>query len=226
MKIKIKLCYLSIISWILICSSHLAFSSERSDWGTAYQIVPELLISGHSVADNLEQLRYLGVTHILNVTSNNPPLPKILKNFNVLRLELEDEPTEDLTDSFDLAYKFISDAIKENERAKVLVHCSAGQSRSASMLLYYLMRTRSLSLQDALTFSRSIKPNISPNYGFMKQLIQQEQIMRGETTVDIEKYMISQVKDVFSWIDDDIILSALEESSWNVQLAAQQLLDY
>ena len=43
----------------------------------------------------------------------------------------------------------------------------AGQSRSASMVLAYLMKKREMSFSDALDFVKVKRPSVSPNPGFI-----------------------------------------------------------
>lgn len=54
---------------------------------------------------------------------------------------------------------------------KVLVHCARGISRSAALVLAYLMLREGLTLVEAVEAVRSHR-NILPNAGFLKQLSQ------------------------------------------------------
>jgi len=53
---------------------------------------------------------------------------------------------------------------------QVLVNCFAGVSRSTTIVLAYLMYKNKWSVQEALSFVRSKRPIINPNYGFISQL--------------------------------------------------------
>ncbi|CAF2050840.1 BnaA09g45650D [Brassica napus] len=77
-----------------------------------------------------------------------------------------DNEWENLLDFFDICLDFIDAGRKEKG---VLVHCFAGESRSASMVIAYLMRTEKLSCQDALA-SLKQSAHARPNLGFLKQL--------------------------------------------------------
>lgn len=70
---------------------------------------------------------------------------------------------------------------------KVLVHCVMGRSRSATLVLAYLMMKHSLSVVDAIEQVRQ-RRCILPNHGFLKQLralditLQEERLrLEGET---------------------------------------------
>ncbi|CAD8167728.1 unnamed protein product [Paramecium pentaurelia] len=56
------------------------------------------------------------------------------------------------------------------KRGSVLVHCAAGVSRSASVVIAYLMKTKGFGFQEAFNFVKKKRSVIQPNYGFIKQL--------------------------------------------------------
>ena len=49
-------------------------------------------------------------------------------------------------------------------------HCAAGVSRSASILIAYLMREKKMKYQEAHDFVKSKRSIIIPNSGFVQQL--------------------------------------------------------
>jgi len=51
-----------------------------------------------------------------------------------------------------------------------LIHCKAGISRSVTILISYLMLKFNITAKDALKIVRENRPQVNPNYGFMKQL--------------------------------------------------------
>lgn len=52
----------------------------------------------------------------------------------------------------------------------VLVHCAQGISRSASILIGYLMSREGLSYETALAQLQATRPSVQPNQGFALQL--------------------------------------------------------
>lgn len=65
---------------------------------------------------------------------------------------------------------FIStDEARQND-ASVLIHCLAGISRSVTVTMAYLMHARLLNFEDAFALVRLRKPDISPNFHFLRQL--------------------------------------------------------
>ena len=71
--------------------------------------------------------------------------------------------------------KIIDAAIKEKKR--VLVHCAAGMSRSATVVLYYILKqTEGISarvrVERALRYVKTLRPCIFPNRGFLVLLLE------------------------------------------------------
>ena len=86
---------------------------------------------------------------------------------------LNDNPTpgeEDLLEVLEPSYRYILGVLRLNPDAKILVHCHAGISRSASIVLYYLMRTMFLSPDETLEILRKSRPIVKPNDWYMWQL--------------------------------------------------------
>ena len=59
----------------------------------------------------------------------------------------------------------------------VLVHCLAGISRSVTVIVAYLMHALDLSLSDAYDHVKRCKPDVSPNFSFMGQLMDFERAL-------------------------------------------------
>ena len=79
-----------------------------------------------------------------------------------------DLPLTNLKRRFQEGIDFIKLAM---EKGKVLVHCYAGVSRSATIVLAYLMQEHNLSFNAAYKLVKSKRPFISPNDGFRSQLL-------------------------------------------------------
>ena len=71
------------------------------------------------------------------------------------------------------------DAVKDC-RGRVLVHCQAGISRSATICLAYLMMKKRVRLEEAFEFVKQRRSIISPNFSFMGQLLDFERTLQLE----------------------------------------------
>lgn len=81
-----------------------------------------------------------------------------------------DEVEYDLSAHFDDCFDYIHE--HRMKGCTVLVHCSAGISRSAAIVIGYLMKYENMDLKSALDFAVEKRPCIYPNKGFLKQLFE------------------------------------------------------
>ena len=99
-------------------------------------------------AENKELLNEAGITHIINVT---PDIPNYhVGSFEYYRVGVKDADNEDIEKYFNQTTEFIEEAKFKN--GKVLVHCQAGISRSATIVIAYLKKLEpSTTINDHLT---------------------------------------------------------------------------
>lgn len=130
-----------------------------------------------------ETLENLEIKFVVNATVELPdtPLPDVRPEY--LRVAIKDSRESNLIEYFDQVADTIERIRQEDGRS--LVHCVAGVSRSVSLVLAYLMKYADMSLKNAFLHVRSIRPQIRPNVGFFKQLIEYEQRLHGTTTVSM-----------------------------------------
>lgn len=78
----------------------------------------------------------------------------------------------------------------------VLVHCHAGLSRSATIVIAFLIKEMRMSLHSAYNFVSNKRP-IKPNPHFMKQLIQFEKEILSTNSYDeyIDDYTVGYIMD-------------------------------
>ncbi len=108
-----------------------------------------------------------GFDKIINLTrfNNQYGIPTVWIN-------IDDSESSDLYSHLQKVTTFIHDSIENGD--KVLVHCQAGISRSATVVIAYIMRSKRYSLQDAFNFVKRKRSIIFPNAGFRQQLAQFE----------------------------------------------------
>ncbi|NXX39997.1 DUPD1 phosphatase, partial [Tricholaema leucomelas] len=156
-----------------------AFELERLLWkGCAKythvnEVWPNLYIGDEKTALDRYSLEKAGFTHILNAAHGQRNVdtgPEYYDSMTVEYhgVEADDLPTFQLSQFFYSASKFIDNALQD-ERNKVLVHCVMGRSRSATLVLAYLMIYKNMTVVDAIK-QVSTHRCILPNRGFLKQL--------------------------------------------------------
>ena len=108
-----------------------------------------------------------GITHIVSVSPQ--PAPTFPPAMFCLHLPVYDSFAALIAAHFDEACEFIGAALDSDGR--VLVHCWKGVSRSATIVLAYVMRSQRLQYEAALITVRDRRPCIEPNPGFQTQLV-------------------------------------------------------
>lgn len=82
---------------------------------------------------------------------------------------LDDVPDANLLAILDDSCDWIEQSINNGDGG-VLVHCHLGQSRSASIVIAYMMRKQGLTYEEALEKVKRKRSLVKPNVGFVKQL--------------------------------------------------------
>ncbi|XP_043534839.1 dual specificity protein phosphatase 13-like isoform X1 [Chiloscyllium plagiosum] len=149
------------------------------------EVWPNLYIGDMTIAHDRFRLWKLGITHVLN-TAHKQVASSGCQDFygtsmDYYGIAARDVPNFDIAAYFYSASDYIHKAL-DILGGKIFVHCAFGYSRSASLVLAYLMIYHHLSLLDAVKTVTS-RRRIFPNRGFLKQLrrfdikLQQERIV-------------------------------------------------
>jgi predicted protein tyrosine phosphatase len=118
-------------------------------WRDPTLVSERVLLSSVDLANDRKRMLEMGVTHICNATGD---LPRFYKDDFVYHKTgwFDDDAAACTPEHYRAACDFIDAALAADPKALVLVHCAAGRSRSASIILYYLCRTHKLSLKEAM----------------------------------------------------------------------------
>ncbi|MED6239758.1 Dual specificity protein phosphatase 1-A [Ataeniobius toweri] len=152
------------------------------DQGGPVEILPFLYLGSAYHASRKDMLDMLGITALINVSSNCPN--HFEDSFLYKSIPVEDNHKADISSWFNQAIEFI-DSVRNNG-GRVFVHCQAGISRSATICLAYLMRTNRVKLDEAFEFVKQRRSIISPNFSFMGQLLQFESQVLASSTCSSE----------------------------------------
>jgi predicted protein tyrosine phosphatase len=138
---------------------------------TADQVDEHVFIGGYLAAADRDYVKRNGITRIVKLFADDPSYPggaTRLPGVTYLVIDALDEPDYNISKAAAKALPFIREAIKNNER--ILVHCHMGVSRSATVVLFYMLVLKQYVLPIALGTLRNIRPWINPNPGFMRHL--------------------------------------------------------
>lgn len=160
------------------------------------KILPYLFLGGYEVTTDKRMMQdTLKITHIVNVTVESEC--HFEEDFKYAHIKLSDSTDRNranLLNILDEAFACIDDAKQQDGAA--LVHCQVGMSRSASVVIAYLMFAEKMSLHAAFVLVKGKRPVTAPNYNFMEQLVEYEQqLFNGKVTFDLIKYKQHRFKD-------------------------------
>ncbi|CAI9730405.1 threonine tyrosine-interacting A-like [Octopus vulgaris] len=146
------------------------------------EIVPGLFLGPYAAAmkNKYETLKKHGITHIVCIRQDVEARfirPNFLQHFVYLLLNIADKPTENIIQHFKKVKDFLDDCFRQGGRA--LVHGNAGISRSAAMVIAFIMERYSLSYRQASSHVQLRRFCINPNEGFVRQLMEFEPIYRA-----------------------------------------------
>ena len=141
---------------------------------------------GSFAIDNIKFLKEKGIKKILSVM-DGAPTNYSEQGFNHKIIDIMDYDSENIIQYFGECLKFI----KGEE--KVFVHCAAGESRSATIVIAYLMWKNRMSFDKAYNFVKSKRSKIYPNFGFRQQLQMFENLLL-ENAYNIDNIYFRSIK--------------------------------
>lgn len=118
-----------------------------------YEIVPHLYLASYKDAKS-------GAKDDMFIINCTRDLPMIHTNAGGTRFYVDDNPEEFtyvMTSNLPLMVRYIDDHVSMNK--DVVVHCFAGQQRSATVIAAYLMESKGLTAEEAITFIKNKKPD-------------------------------------------------------------------
>ena len=148
------------------------------------EVMPRLILANGKTVKNVQYIKELGVTHIINTATRDVWLPgEKLTNLGVeiFQFHVDDVSAANISPYFHPAADFISSALAA-PGGLVVINCLVGLSRSATILTAALMINKKWSLVKTLKQIRQTR-NVKPNLGFMVQLMKLEQNLRSNGAI-------------------------------------------
>jgi hypothetical protein len=158
---------------LLVCEgeTYIDFLEEKFDINVMISKDNELI---NHIIDNIylgdcshneEELVKLGISYVFNVTNN---YYREYKKMIEIKIPLQDCITQNIMDIFPTVIEQIKEL--NDEGLKIYIHCHAGISRSASLVIYYLIKYHNMSFDKAFKYVRDKRLCIQPNQSFVEQL--------------------------------------------------------
>jgi hypothetical protein len=135
-----------------------------------------VFLGSHQASVSDDYFTNANITHILVCCTHLPQHHNQSNQFRYHRLPIHDSVTEILSVNLLMnACQFIDDALLKKEA--VLIHCHAGVSRSATITIAWLMKSKKWSFEESFAFVKAKRSCISPNSGFIRQLKEWEEFL-------------------------------------------------
>ena len=153
------------------------------------EITEGLYLGNLFTANNIEVLKNLGITKVLSLIERFR-IPKFNEQDNIKHkvILINDSLQENIIKYFGECLNFI----KGEE--KVLVHCAAGTSRSATIVIAYLMwKNKEMTFEKVFNYVKEKRPVVNPNLAFQDQLQLFEKILK-ENDYDIDKIKFNEIE--------------------------------
>lgn len=147
-------------------------SFYRSMFPSMNQITSKIYIGNWCDSTNWTAIKKEKITHVLTLNKKRKHSQKQFTDNNIkyLYIDILDEPYVNISQHFTTCFNFIDSS------NKILINCTAGVSRSSTIVIAYLIKN-GMRFNDALLLVKNKRPRISPNIGFLKQLKEFESLI-------------------------------------------------
>lgn len=136
------------------------------------------LYLGDRDAGSYVQLKFRNCTHVVNCSRE---MHGFAREPDVTYLKVD--PADEENNHLEEVCHFLESELAK--RHNIVVQCENGTNKSAAVILFYIMKKKSLSLADAHRMLKELRPiKVAPS--LMKIIIDEEQRMRGCTTVSMD----------------------------------------
>ena len=201
------------LEWVFPDDLYSAASSE---------VTPTLFLGGRPNQGSVAELSASNITHVVSCMQerHRSQVYFLQSDFEHLFLAANDEMQEDLADTFQKFFDHTDDVWANNPAAKIFVHCEAGVSRSASLVIAFLMKSEGLSFMDAFELVRSKRFQVLPNIGFASQLQRLEHELQPNSRSTSPSSLARYLREICNApVDVDVLQAALERHDYNAPAA-------
>lgn len=164
---------------------HGSTSHTGMGWVDRVPRAGNLYIGGLYALYQTDLIKAAGITHVLSVIDYDPLLQERFSHLKHFHIRADDHPNANLLQYFEQGVRYIDEALgdvdsntsasnggqkKQDHHGGVFVHCAMGKSRSATLVVAYLIWKYKLDPVTALDQLCEGRPVCDPNPGFKEQL--------------------------------------------------------
>eukprot|EP00092_Neocalanus_flemingeri_P070367 GFUD01086352.1.p1 GENE.GFUD01086352.1~~GFUD01086352.1.p1 ORF type:complete len:218 (+),score=82.24 GFUD01086352.1:28-681(+) len=153
-------------------------TAKKKDPPTADEVFPNLLIGNKAAAEDIDFLTMKKISHVINLAAESStkfivtPDRAALDEREIKLTEVTLLPQMQVQELFQNLGEMIEQSLCRGDR--VMVNCWQGASRSATVVLAYLIRYQGMTVEVALRKVKE-KRDIRPNNSFLQTLIDYEE---------------------------------------------------
>eukprot|EP01038_Epipyxis_sp_PR26KG_P009925 gene9925-13349_t len=137
------------------------------------------LFLGDRYAASYVQLKFRSCKSVINCSKD---LHGFSKEPDVKYLNIDPEIDEN-NNYFEEAYNFIEQELMNGRN--IVVYCESGNGKSAAVVIFYVMKKKSVSLCDSYRLLQTFKKDIRTRPDLMKILIQSEKKLRNSVSMAV-----------------------------------------
>lgn len=175
-----------IVSWFIVKALYrTAMSVFGRTAGTAHRVDPNLFIGGYMIAADPDFIRRAGITRIVKMFADDPSYYGGYHRHPGVKYFVaaaKDIPSYDIRKDAAQAVAFVREGVAAGDRT--LVHCHAGVSRSATVIILHLMILHGWDYDTALGRLRLVRPIVNPNPGFEQYLRAADANLQAQRNAD------------------------------------------
>lgn len=172
---------------------HGSTSHTGMGWVDLVPRAGKLYIGGLYALYQTDLIAAAGITHVLSVIDYDPLLQEKFQHLKHFHIRADDHPNADLLKNIEEGVLYIDEALnsqrskKDGSEGGVFVHCAMGKSRSATLVVAYLMWKYKIDANTALEQLCEGRPVCDPNPGFKEQLQVWEKMCKVESKEEKRK---------------------------------------
>lgn len=163
------------------------FIPEKKKSSHQDKITNNLYLGDITGASEYDFFKQEGITHVLSMVGYISPDYSPEKKLTQLKIDINDFPSENIIKYFKKCIDFIEKGVK------TYVHCAAGVSRSATIVIAYLMWKTHQPFDEVLQYVRHKRDWVGPNEGFEEQLKMFGELLK-KNSYDLNKIDFESIK--------------------------------
>jgi protein-tyrosine phosphatase len=179
-----------------------------------FHVCDHLFLASEFGATDSKVISAFKIGHIVNCTGGSRKVPNVFEGKGVAYTgyALHDQVGENASPSIAKGYELLSEL--HAKKTNVIVHCSAGLSRSVTVVLGYLMKAKKLSMKEAVALVEQGRGRkVMCNASFWAALLAHERKLSGKPGAP-------PTFDFSAWVVDDFTRMGLAEKDVRRELKA------